>query len=218
MCLFPREPLRRGPEYQLPRDAQLPGELMSPEARARDTLLCAVSSPEAPVPGPASPQRPAEAPPPPAVPTHGDSCPLSSAHARPAHETHGGGPVDPPTPWTPGLWHHPLPPPRLWALLCLWPLPGCPGCSTLARHPVAPARGPAALEMAVSLPGLPVTAPWALSPHRGSGGLLSSSSALGGRLLPAWPPSAAALALWDLPQPCPRPPSHCPPVCKLQML
>lgn len=104
VSLSPREPLWCGPEHQLERDAQLPGELMPMEARAQNTLLSVVSPPmegtepqtqPAPELGRASPQRPVEKPPPRAMPTQGDRCPsLCSVQARPPHRTHGPPSLD----------------------------------------------------------------------------------------------------------------------------
>lgn len=101
--------------------------------------------------GPASPQKPAEAPLPPAVPTPGDRRPLSSAHVRPAHETHGGS-LRPPAPNPPDT-RPTAPPPRLWALLCPWP-PAWLALLMTRRPSPRPGR-PGAGE--ASLPGLPIT-------------------------------------------------------------
>lgn len=93
ISVFPRESLRRGPEHQLPRDAQLPGELIPqrPAPGAPSLLFLphgghrATNAP-ALVLGPAPPQNPAEKPLPPAAPMQGDRRPRS---VQPPPWTHG---------------------------------------------------------------------------------------------------------------------------------
>ncbi|XP_053072159.1 putative uncharacterized protein MGC34800 [Acinonyx jubatus] len=155
---------------------------MSPEARAPDTLLCAVSSPEGTGAGTRVPSEACGS-----ATSSSDRCPLSSAHARPARETHGGLTPDPPGHQAHGATRRPRPD---RALLCPRAARGCPRCAT-AR---GPSPGPAALGTGrCACRGR--RSPCTVGPcprTGGPGAPLSSSIPMGGRLLPAWPPSAGA--------------------------
>lgn len=158
---------------------------MSPEARAPDTLLCAVSSPEGTGAGTRVPSEACGS-----ATSSSDRCPLSSAHARPAHETHGGLTPAPPGHQAHGATRRPRPD---RALLCPRTPRGCPGCATPRGPSPRPGRPGDGEER---LPGPPVTLHRGpLSPHGGAPEprfLLQYPPPPGGRLLPAWPPSAGA--------------------------
>lgn len=177
-----RESLRRGPERQLPRDAQLPGGLMPLEAAPR-----ALSSPPLHPPwraqdhtchrhgaGTGVPSETSEKPPSPAVSTQDDRCTsvqLKPAQPTAAQETRQLLPPRTPGPRAARCAAHP---PRLWALL--WTSHGRPGCPRLVTAAGPDFSWPRLVPQRLGEAGLsapqtrPITCAAGSHPSRGTAG------------------------------------------------